>query len=378
VTPEVSYILDMLKSFLINQDSADLDNWHCLDCYTKKMFDWLPALKNKLGKTYCYFNLAWPAKTLISESPEGYDTYVINFQFEYADFDWIRDFCLKVYPSKVLLITPYSTCKYQCQNLQLLQYEGWPIVLDWYQSEYGWPDVTFDSKTKKLSLLAHRISQFRTYVCAYVYQTWHQQDYLMSWHGKLGKPEDLYLLNHTGNSKIDAVIDFIKKMSFLHMQIKPEQQFHNTALANLDYAWSAYADCLINSSNESVNNSFQFINDKEYIMPGPYLTEKTMKCLLSRTALLPAGQYSTYAHLQSLGFEFDYPWDKSFDDTFQDISRFEKFFNTLDQINKLDFDYIKQKIKHSCDHNREHIISGDFLSLTSAKNAYNIDQFYRS
>ena len=378
VASEVSYILDMHNYFLRPQDLSDLDNWQCLDYYTKKMFDWLPALKSKLGKTYCYFNLIWPDQTYISQAPEGYDTYVINFQFEYADFEWIKNFCSKVYPNKVLLITPYKTCKYQCQNLELLQYEGWPTVLDWYQTEYGWPDVVFDKKTKKISSLSNRISQFRAYVSAYMYLTWNPQDYVMSWHSKLFKSEDLYLLNHTGNSKIDAVIDFIKN-SFLDMKIIPDyQSTHNTPLINLDYAWSAYTDCLINSSNESVNNSFQLINDKEYIMPGPFLTEKTMKCLLSRTALLPAGQYRTYAHLQSLGFQFDYPWDKSFDDTPEDISRFEKFLGTLDQINKLDFDYIKQEIKHSCDHNREHIISGDFLSLTSAKNAYNIDQFYRS
>ena len=33
----------------------------------------------------------------------------------------------------------------------------------------------------------------------------------MSWHSKLDKPEDLYLLNRTGNAKVDNVIDFIKK-----------------------------------------------------------------------------------------------------------------------------------------------------------------------
>jgi len=369
----------MLKSFLKLQDRADIDNWHDLDIHTKKMFDWLPALKSKLGKTYCYFNLVWPDQSLISQCPVDYETYVINFQFEYPDFDWIRDFCFRVYPSKVLLIIPYNTCKYQCENLVQLEYQGWPMVLDWYQKEYEWPDVSFDSKTKKISSLCYRISQFRTYVCAYLYQTWNQQDYVMSWQGQLGKQEDLYLLNHTGNTKVDGVIDFIKD-SFLDLKIIIEQHaaFDNNPLANLNYTWSPYTDCLINASNESFHNSYQSINGNDYILPGPYLSEKTMKCLLSRTALLPAGQYKTYEYLQSLGFQFDYPWDKGFDNISEDISRFEKFFDTLDQINQLDFDYIKQKIRNSCDHNREHIISGNFSSFASAKNAYNIDQFYCS
>jgi hypothetical protein len=367
----------MLKSFLINQEQTNLDNWDSLNDYTKKMFDWLPALKSKLGKTYGYFNLGWPNQTVISECPMGYDTYVINFQFEYADFEWIKDFCLKVYPSNVLLISPYNTCKYQCQNLKLLEYQGWPMVLSWYQKEYGCADVTFDNKTKKISSLSNRTSQFRTYVSAYLYQNWNQEDYIMSWHNKLDQLEYLYLLNHTGNLKVDNVIDFIKN-SFLDIKIIPGKKFVNSPLANLDYNWPAYTDCLINASNESVHNSFQTINDKDYIMPGPYLTEKTMKCLLSRTALLPVGQYKTYEYLQSLGFHFDYPWDVDFDNIPGNISRIEKILDTLKQINELNFDYIKQKIKYSCDHNREHIISGKFLSLTSAKNAYHIDQFYHS
>jgi hypothetical protein len=215
------------------------------------------------------------------------------------------------------------------------------------------------------------------YVSAYLYQNWSQEDYMMSWHNKLFKPEDLYLLNHTGNAKVDNVVDFIKN-SFLNKKIIPDQPFVNTPLTNLDYNWSAYTDCLINVSNESVNNSFQIIDDKDYIMPGPYITEKTVKCLLSRTALLPAGQYKTYEYLQSLGFHCDYPWDTSFDDIPGDISRIEKVFDALDQIKELNFEYIKQKIKHSCDHNREHIISGNFLSLISKKNARYIDQFYHS
>jgi hypothetical protein len=123
---------------------------------------------------------------------------------------------------------------------------------------------------------------------------------------------------------------------------------------------------------------FSLVVETEAELQEYHITEKTMKCLLSRTALLPAGQYKTYSYLQSLGFQFDYPWDKRFDDIPKDISRFEKFLDTLDQINQLDFGYIKQKIKDSCDHNREHIISGNFLSITSAKNDYNIDQFYCS
>lgn len=363
----------MNSGFLKNNEQADLDHWKQLDTYTQRMYHWLPDLTNKFGKTYCLMNLSWPDSKIIDQLPLHYDKYVITFQFEYIDFDWVKRLCNTVAPRKVLLICPYNSFKYSCENLDLLEFQGWPQVIDWYQKEYGWPDVVFENKTKKLSSLCHRINQFRVYASAYIHQTWDTDDYLMTWHNWLGKPEDLYLFNPTSNSRINDVIDYLKNY-FINLVHHSEQKFLNTPLANLDYNWSAYTDCLINSSNESVSTSFQMEGDQSCILPGPYLTEKTIKCLLSRTALLPAGQYNTYGYLESLGFKFDYPWNKQFDQIPQDLDRISGFFDTLDQINNMDFEQIKTEIKTSCDHNREYIISGDFLQAVNKLNEQNINQ----
>jgi hypothetical protein len=362
-------------AFLKTNEKFDLNDWNNADHYTKLMYHWLPDIKNKTGKTYCFLNGYWPTTKEISTIPQDYDTYVLSFQFEYPDFEWIRNFCQHMSNSQILLIYPYRDCKYQIENLTIINYQGWPIILKWYQDEFGFVDIDFEKKFKKLSSLAHRLNQFRTYVSAYIYKNWNPDDYIMSWHNWLAKNQDLYLLEYTGNNKVDAVIDYIKDC-FINIQLKPQGTFANNPLSNLDYNWSAYTDCLVNCSNESVGISDISENDQSYLLPGPYLTEKTFKCLLSRTALLPVGQYNTYGYLESLGFKFDYPWDKSFDAVPENFSRFEKFFLTLDQVQMLPFDEIKTAIKSSCDHNQEYIVSGDFLNYTNKQNECNIAQYY--
>jgi hypothetical protein len=363
----------MNKSFLIVNETLDLDNWDEADGYTKLMYSWLPELKSKIGKTYLLSNLHWPSDDLITVVPNGYDTYILTFQFEYPDFEWIKKFCSRFIDSQVLLIYPYSTCRYQIPNLRIIDYQGWPMVIDWYQKEFGWPDIDFNQKTKKISALTNRVNQGRMYICAYLHQHWNQENYVLSYHGMEGKQQDWYLLDYTGNQRIDNIIDYIKS-SFMHLRIIPDSRVNLSPVDNLNYAWSAYSECLVNCTNESVNCS----NVSDSILPGPYLTEKTIKCLLSKTAVLPVGQYQTYQYLENLGLQFEYPWDKTFDNECRDMVRFVKIFDALDYLDSLEVEEIKQSIKQSCEHNREYILSGDFLKTVTVKNESNIHQFYQS
>jgi hypothetical protein len=211
-------------------------------------------------------------------------------------------------------------------------------------------------------------------VCAHLYRTWNPEEYIISWRKYLAKQEDLYLLNSTGHHRIDDVIQFIKD-EFWELNIGLTDDFVNAPINNLDYNWSAYTECIINCSNESVNNSYQFINDIGHILPGPYLTEKTYKVLLSGTALLPVGQYQTYSHLESQGFVFDYPWDKSYDQISGDIDRVAKILDCIDDIKKMSLKDLEELTLHSRRFNREYIFSGDYFQYINRINYQNIEKF---
>jgi len=363
----------MHPAFFKQTETVFLDQWHRADPYTQKLFSWLPELQGSLGRTYCCFNFCWPEESLIAKLPRGMDTYVFHFGTEYIDWVWLHKFCKQVADSRVILISPYPGALYAEPNLTAIQIDFWPDILQWYQEEHDITPVTYD-RPRKISSLANRVSQFRSYVCAYLHQTWLKEDYLLSWRGIVVKPDHLYLLDATNNPRIDPVIDYLKS-TFFDLRIKPDGDFSNNPVSNLSYDWAAYTDCVINCSNESVNNSFQRTRQGPCIMPGPYLTEKTWKCLLSGTALLPVGQYKTYEYLEAQGFKFDYPWSKEFDQQSGDIDRIAGILDCLDQIKDMPLDFLQSATRESSQHNRDHILSGAYRKQGQAKNLNSIQQF---
>lgn len=224
----------MHSTFQKINEKLYLDNWQSADSYTRQMFAWLPDIRNKLGKTFCLFNVVWPADSFIDTVPTDVDTYILHFGAEYTDWQWLNKFCKKFNHSRVILVSPYKDLLFAEPNLTLIQFNFWPQVLKWYQEEVPVTDIALGIKTKKISSLANRISQFRAYVCAHLYKTLHPSEYVMSWQGVLGKQEDLYLLNYTGNHKIDQLIDYIKS-TFFDLKICPTEIFVNNPLNNLSY-----------------------------------------------------------------------------------------------------------------------------------------------
>jgi hypothetical protein len=99
---------------------------------------------------------------------------------------------------------------------------------------------------------------------------------------------------------------------------------------------------------------------REIILPGPYLTEKTFKCLLGGTAFVPVGQFDTYATLTQLGLQFDYGLDLSFDQDPGNLTRLEKMVVLIQQLGTMSAQDIYQTTLDSTQHNRDCVINGDF------------------
>jgi hypothetical protein len=364
----------MHPTFFLPRERISLDNWQQADPFTKQLFDWLPDLRFQLGNTHCFFCLVWPPDHWIDQTPAGADTYILHFGGEYVNWGWVARFCDRFCDSKVILISPYTTSLYARSNLQLITINFWPTILKNIIEEHPVPAVNYTGKTKKISALANRVGQFKAYVAAHLHKTWDPDDYIISWRNYHGKPEDLYLLNYTGNAKIDTVIDYVKNV-LMKTTIAPDGDFINAPADNLFYNWKAYTDCVVNCSNESLPNSYQQTDTGFHIVPGPFLTEKTWKCLLAGTALVPVGQYQTYQYLETMGFKFEYPWDCSFDSITGDIDRIDRLLDCLDSINQYTAQELASLTESSNRHNRDHILSGDCYRRVSKTNQANIDTF---
>ena len=154
-------------------------------------------------------------------------------------------------------------------------------------------------------------------------------------------------------------------------------QFSNNPLANTQWRHPAYLDCVFNLSNESIFNS-EFPIGR---LPGPYITDKTWKVLLSGTGLLPVGQSGTIEHLKQLGLVFDYQIDLSFDALIRDYERIIGIFRTIDVISGRSIDSLHKDVKESNNYNINQIVSKKFQQACRDKNdqqRFKIEQWIKN
>ena len=136
---------------------------------------------------------------------------------------------------------------------------------------------------------------------------------------------------------------------------------------------SSYQNCAVHFTNESFDTSALF-NDALYTHPGPFITEKTLKCLLGRTAFVPIGQFNTYEALRRVGFEFNYPFDISFDNISQDNDRLVATVELIKTLSTMTPEEIYNGTKESSEHNFNYINDGIFYRHCNELNQHTIEQ----
>lgn len=359
-----SQILPVFNHFALNDFNSKADR------VVKQVFHWLPKLTT-CSNTYCILNCVWPLKNnrFIKDFPQHYDRYIISFNLEYPDFDWIKEFCRHFSDRQVICIVQFDNLHFELDNLTWITYDVWPEIIKILKQKNLIPEKALEQKQYKISSLSSRVDQFKAYVSAHLVKNYTSQDYILSWLGKVSGPGDLFWLdNTTGNDQIDTLVEWIKQTNFVST-VRSLDNFENNPLLNtLNFNHDAYTKSVVNCTNESWMSSYR----KEYIFPGPYLTDKTFKSLLGGTAMLAVGQYNIHNYLRTLGFEFDYPWSLSYDDDPGDITRITKILTTIDEIMQMDIHYLDKSTKESCEYNRQHLINDGYYKIATEQNCINL------
>jgi hypothetical protein len=132
----------------------------------------------------------------------------------------------------------------------------------------------------------------------------------------------------------------------------------------------AYVQTAVNFTQESFHYSYMFdeSNNREFIYPGPFLTEKTWKCLLSQTAFIPVGQFRSYRWLETMGMQFDYGLDLTFDDDPGNISRLLKLTSLIKDISQYTAADLFEMTEKSSRHNHAIIETGEFFERCERAN----------
>jgi len=335
-------------------------HWGALTERTE-LFDF-QLLRDLIPHDFFYGINVW---TRDRDLPVGYKNYLV--MMEGCNTDWLlRQSELMGDRAPIFVLGLYRHYDFfsQCKNVVYLPWLEWHYQLRRMYTAYG--DIT-KNITHRISAMASRITQSKIVMFMTLQQ---QQDCMLSM-GTHFVSKDVHDWHPTGRPRLDQLIDQYRsqwhgralRIDHYDPQIMTSEQAH-------DYRVPAYTQCAINVNNES----YHYSQRSGRILPGPFLTEKTLKCLLSATPFLHNGQFEAYAVLKEMGFEFDYGLDLSYDHTSGDLDRMLALLEVLDSIEHLGAAEIYSMTKTSSEKNQHHVRSGDFWRLCQQRNEATLEQ----
>jgi hypothetical protein len=307
-------------------------------------------LKPLIGKRVFWASIDWFNQH--QNLPNGYEFYLIKT--EGPNTDWIEHQAKLVDGKLVVMCLPKDYGLYDNhEKIIFLPCVEWHYQFDAMLSKFG-SAVSKDIK-KKVSVLTNRITYSKAIATAAVLDSLPDDDIFYSLHDWM----ELKNIHH-GNDTSSMLINQYKNLfleKFQSWKYQPDQELKNNDQSVVyNYHHPAYQECAINITNESWNYSLKY--DK--LLPGPFITEKTLKCLLGETAFIANGQFDTYNILQQFGFKFDYGLDLSYDYTQGDLSRLEGLISLIQSLKDCNTDELFFRTRESCLHNKELIVSKEF------------------
>ena len=329
-----------------------------------KGYEWITRLSTK--NIYLSLFQRWPDCNL----PLGYDLYIISFHLEAVDIHWLKS-QVNLISGEIIVLSDGSSNNYTLPKVRFLSYYYWHHQLNTMSQWFQHP--TTKNITHKASAFCNRITSTKLTVftalaeyigtdnCILVLHKWleekniiHDNDYVPILIRELHK---IFFDKYYGNEyTIDDFNDGLNQQKYTANPWQP-----------------SYQNCAIHFTNESFDNSD--IYDKAlYSYPGPFITEKTLKCLLGKTAFIPNGQFDTYGALSRLGFEFDYNLDLSFDAIHCDNDRLNKVVLLIKQLSSMSKEEIYTNTKDSSEYNHYYIINGEFYKHCEMLNEHTVEQ----
>jgi hypothetical protein len=335
-----------------------------------KGYEWLNALSNP----NVYFSLfqRWPQHNL----PKEYNLHIVSFHLEAVDVNWLEKQSKRI-TGEIIVLFDGSSNNYSIPKVRFLPYYYWHIQLD---RIFNWFSQTFEKNiTHKASAICNRIQTNKLLVftalaehldtgdCMLVLRDWLEEDNIYKitarHNDKLGDLYDIFFKSYYG--KEYTIDNFTNEQNYQKHTANPNQLY--------------LQNCAIHFTNESFHTTGLHLTDSPYnsalwSYPGPFITEKTLKCIAGCTAFIPVGQYNTYGTLQELGFEFDYGFDCSFDSIKHDGDRLNAIVNLIETFKDIDSNTLYQMTKESTEKNYHYVKDGVFYREVEKLNSYTAEQ----
>lgn len=327
-------------------------------------YEWIKKLPNK--KIYFALFQRWPDQPL----PSGYDYYIISFHLEAVDVDWLKQ---QQVTGMIIVLFDGHNYNLEISGVHFIPFFYWHYQLQTMQDWFG-PQQEKKQLLYKFSAVCNRISQSKIWITTKLLESAKESSLILlnSWF----EEKNVHHWKPTGNAVLDQLTQTFRDR-YLGQEIKIDQfdnQLQNIQTITSNPWQSLYQDCAIHFTNESFHYSNTFKDNECFICPGPFLTEKTLKCLLGGTAFIPVGQFETYKMLNNLGLEFDYNFDTSWDNDPGDLTRFSSIVELIDSLAQFEIEQLIEFTQHSSIHNQNYIVSGLFFNQCQEKNSESIEK----
>jgi len=288
--------------------------------------------------------------------PAGYDLYIVCAFGEYTDDVFVNELDNNDAYPQVILITSQIYTSINYKKVQVFHLEHLHTIKRFFSKQ---PYLPLTSRLKTHGSLSRRSALHKSILTTRLLLKY---DPAMSY--------DYTFCNEaTGEYQIDNLVQtlstFYPGISLTDLEIKVIEQLHNNPKSVDGEQWSIdntiYRDCRLNWDLESIFLSRQHA-------PLGYLTEKTIKPIVSGTGFIIAGQQQSYKRLSDLGFKSIIEFDA---DDKTDTERFNKLFELIDSY---DFDALmnEQEAQDIVDYNYNYFW-GAFYSHIEYRNRERIE-----
>jgi hypothetical protein len=333
-------------------------------------YEWIKKLPDR--RIYFALFQRWPTITKSTQNlPAGYDYYIVSFHLEAVDIAWLKK---QQVTGPIIVLADGQSYNLKIPGVYFLTFFYWHYQ---FEQMHKWFGIKEKINPKyKFSAVCNRISQSKLWITTKLLNVAKESSLIIL--NPWLEEKNVHGWQTTGNAKLDQLTDLFRDQ-YLGQEIKIDDfdtvwDYRPKILGN---PWQPlYQDCVVHFTNESFHYSAMIEDGEKYTWPGPFITEKTLKCLLGGTAFVPVGQFETYRTLENLGLQFDYDFDTAWDSDPGNISRAESIINLIDELNQYSVEQLVNKTQDSSRYNQNHILSGKFFDQCQQKNEESIVRIF--
>jgi hypothetical protein len=267
-------------------------------------------------------------------------------------------------------------------NVTFMPYRHWYVRLEMFQECYQGTVTRVKDKVHKhkFSSLSYFRRPSRAVVTAALY-THARFSSLFTWRNLDNDPSGTQaelietFRNHRLFKDLDWKFfnqDFLMTEDNITDKMQADGINFNVRDSMMDVDIPAFRSSLININNET--DSFGWMDNgiERYNRPGPFLTEKTWKTLITGCALLNSGQPGTMQFLRdAYNLPLDYSYDTSYDLEIKDFDRFAGLVETIQNIEKNSLNNLVDANIDVCQRIQDIVLDPDYVQ---SMRDYNLEQ----